>query len=141
MHPGNPARSREVIPNDCRCLATNAVLRARVRHLEFSPNPPLASKPQLHASSHFTHTFQMKHLITAIALVFAAGSSFAQATTAVKEAGKATAETSKQATENVKSATTKKPASTTHSAKASAHKSKAQHHGTNSKAAAKEAVK
>ena len=140
MHPGNPARSREVIPNDCRCLATNAVLRARVRHLEFSPNPPLASKPQLHASSHFTHTFQMKHLITAIALVFA-GSSFAQATTAVKEAGKATAETSKQATENVKSATTKKPASTTHSAKASAHKSKAQHHGTQSKAAAKEAVK
>ena len=86
-------------------------------------------------------THSMKHLITAIALVFAAGSSFAQATTAVKEAGKATAETAKQATENVKSATTKEPSSTVHSAKAGMHKAKAKRHGTKAKAAAKQAMK
>jgi len=51
----------------------------------------------------------MKKLIAAIAILFATGAAFAQATTTVKEAGKATAETAKQGKENVQSAATSEP--------------------------------
>ena len=44
----------------------------------------------------------MKKLIATLAVMFIAGSAYAQAGTAVKEAGKATVETAKEATENVR---------------------------------------
>ena len=83
----------------------------------------------------------MKNALIAIAFLIGAAGAHAQATTAVKEAGKATSETAKQGTENTKAAVSSEPAKTEHKAKASTHKAKAKTHGTASKEAAKETVK
>src|ERR1700759_3169022 len=59
----------------------------------------------------------MKKLISVLALSMMAATAFAQAGTAVKEAGKATSGTAKQGAENTKAATTSEPKSTVHDAK------------------------
>ena len=51
----------------------------------------------------------MKNALIAIAFLLGAAGAHAQATTAVKEAGKATAETAKQGTENTKAAVSDEP--------------------------------
>ena len=78
----------------------------------------------------------MKKIVLASALVFAAAGAFAQATTAVKEAGKATGEKILQGKENVQAAASSQPAKTVHKAKAAVHKEKAAAHGTAASAAA-----
>ena len=76
----------------------------------------------------------IKNSLFALAFLFVAAAAHAQATTAVKDAGKATAETAKQATENVKAAGSSEPEKTV-------HKAKAKHDAKAAKAAAKDAVK
>ena len=83
----------------------------------------------------------MKNALIAVAFLIGAAGAHAQATTAVKEAGKATAETAKQGAENTKAAVSSEPTKTAHKAKASTHKAKAKKAGHESKEAAKAAVK
>ena len=63
----------------------------------------------------------MKTALIALTIAFAAFGAHAQATTAVKEAGKATAETTKQGVENAKAATSDQPTKTVHKVKAKVH--------------------
>ena len=79
----------------------------------------------------------MKKTLLATAILFAAASTFAQTTTAVKEAGKATGEKALQGKENVQAAAASEPSKSAHKAKASQHKTSAAAHGNAASAAAK----